>query len=57
MMPSTYNFAILQQSLCIILKGKKKGGKNVCVGAVCGCALVSAQDLYLAKDDNIIAAL
>lgn len=30
--------------------GKKKG-KNVCVGAACGCALVSAQDLYLAKDD------
>lgn len=57
MMPSTYNFAILQQSLCIILKEKKKKRKNVCIGAVRGCALVSAQVLYLAKDDNIIAAL
>jgi len=56
MMPSTYNFAILQKSSCIISKEKKKG-KNVCVAAVCGCALVSTQDLYLAKDDNIIAAL
>lgn len=36
---------------------RKKKGENVCVGAVCGCALVSAQDLYLAKDDNTIAAL
>lgn len=30
---------------------------EVYVGAVGGCALVSALDLYLAKDDNIIAAL
>lgn len=38
-------------------KKKKREGENVCVDAVCGCALVSAQVLYLAKDDNIIAAL
>lgn len=38
-------------------KKKKKRRKNLCVGAVGGCALVSAQHLYLAKDDNIIAAL
>lgn len=38
-------------------RGKKKRRKNVGVGAVGGCALVSAQHLYLAKDDNIIAAL
>lgn len=40
-------------------KRKKEGGGegNVCVGAVCGCALAFAQVLYLAKDDNIIAAL
>lgn len=54
-----------QQSSCIKLKGKtkqqqhqqQKKRKNACVGAVCGCALVSVQDLYLAKDDSIIAAL
>lgn len=35
-------------------KSEKQGGN---VSAVCGCALVSVQDLYLAEDDSIVAAL
>lgn len=39
-------------------KLKEAGEKKaVCVGAVYHCALVSAQVLYLVKNDNIIAAL
>lgn len=56
------NYAIHLQ-LCnfyvLFSKGKKikQGEKKVCVGAVCDCALVSAQVLYLVENDNIIAAL
>lgn len=47
MMPSTYNFAILQQSLCIILKEKKKKKGKMYVLVQCVAVHLSLLRFYI----------